>query len=72
MREIIEGFCGSMLIYLVLPDIDLSRIETVLVLIVGAIVCTSGIWTVQEIKEYQKRKRFRQLIRRTTLWKRQG
>lgn len=72
MREIIEGFIGSMAIYLFLPDVDLSRVETVLVLIVGTIVCTSGIWAVQEVKEYRKRKKFRQLIRRTTLWKRQG
>ena len=72
MREINEGFCGSMLIYLLLPEVDLSRIETILILLVGTMICTSGIWTVQEVKEYRKRKRFRRLIRRTTLWKRQG
>ena len=56
MREIIEGFAGSVVIYLVLPAVELSRIETVLILLVGTMVCASGIWTVREIREHRRRR----------------
>lgn len=70
MREVIKGFVFSLLIYLALPDVELTKIQVVLILIVGSVVSTAVIWKMQEIKEYRKRKKFRRLIRRTTLWKR--
>lgn len=67
----IGGILGSLLIYLLLPDVGLTKIETVLVLIVGWMISTAAIWWTQEqIERTQERKRreaFRDLIARTTL-----
>ena len=67
----IRGILGSLLIYLLLPDVGLTKIETVLVLIVGWMISTAAIWWAQEqIERTQERKRreaFRDLIARTTL-----
>ena len=71
MRELVRGMFGSLLIYLLLPDVGLTKIETILVLIVGWMVCTSVVWTIQELFWRRKRERmareFRKLIERTTL-----
>ena len=44
----IGGIMGSLLIYLLLPDVGLTKIETVLVLIVGWMISTATIWWAQE------------------------
>ena len=67
----IRGILGSLLIYLLLPDVGLTKVETVLVLIVGWMISTALIWWAQEqIERAQERKRreaFRDLIAKTTL-----
>lgn len=71
MREIVRGMWLSMLIYLCLPDVGLTKPQTVLILLVGWMFSTALIWWVQErIERLQERKRresFREQIRRTTL-----
>lgn len=71
MRELVRGILGSLLIYLILPDVGLTKIETVLVLIVGWMVCTTAVWTIQDLfwrwKRERRAKEFRKLIERTTL-----
>ena len=71
MKELIWGMIGSFLIYLALPDVGLTKPQTVLILIVGCGICTSAIWWIEDIAErrQQKRKgeRFREFLNRTTL-----
>ena len=55
--DYIKGFVGSLLIYAVLPDVGLNKAQTVLLLIVGFVICTATIWKAQELRErYDKRK----------------
>lgn len=67
----IRGILGSLLIYLLLPDVGLTKIETVLVLIVGWMISTAAIWWAQEqfarMQERKRREAFRDLIARITL-----
>lgn len=71
MKEIIKGMVGSMALYLVLPDVDLTKMQTVLILLVGCMLCTAAIWFVQEkveqYKEMRRRKDFHALIEMITL-----
>lgn len=71
MNEIIKGMACSMLIYLLLPDVPLTKMQTVLILIVGCMVCTSILWFIQEKMEerkfYKRRREFRELMERTTM-----
>lgn len=71
MREVIKGFVFSLLIYLALPDVELTKIQVVLILIVGSMVSTAAIWKVQEIterrREYRRREEFRQFLSKITL-----
>lgn len=71
MRALIGGIIGSLLIYLALPDVGLTKPQTVLILIVGWMISTALIWWVQEqIERSQERKRkddFRRLIAKITL-----
>ena len=71
MGEIIKGMCCSFVIYLLLPDVPLSKIQTVLILIVGCAISTAAIWWVQdkleERKFYKRRRQFRELVEKTTV-----
>lgn len=71
MSEIIKGMACSMIIYLLLPDVPLSKMQTILILIVGCMVCTAVIWWVQEkVQEhrfYKRRREFRELMEKTTM-----
>ena len=71
MTDIFKGFIGSMVLYLVLPDVGLTKIQTILLLIVGCMVCTALIWWVQEIRvryaERRRERRFREMLAKTTL-----
>lgn len=71
MREIFFGMLGSMALYLVLPDVELTKMQTILILIVGCMLCTAAIWLIQEkveqYKEMRRRKDFHALIETITL-----
>lgn len=71
MGDIIKGLFGSMLIYLCLPEVELTRPQTCLILIVGTMFCTAAIWWVQErierLQEKKRRGEFRRFLNRTTL-----
>lgn len=71
MKEMIRGMLLSMLVYLALPDVGLTKPQTVLVLLVGCGVFTALIWWGQDIMERRQKKRkgerFRDFLNRTTL-----
>lgn len=71
MREVIKGFVISLLIYLALPDVELTKIQVILILIVGSMVSTAVIWKMQEVmerrKERRRREEFRQFLGKITL-----
>ena len=71
MNDLIKGMIGSFLIYLALPDVGLTKPQTVLVLIAGCAVCTALIWWVQDMSERRQQKKrkgdFREFLRKTTL-----
>lgn len=71
MKEMIKGMLLSMLVYLALPDVGLTKPQTVLVLLVGCGVFTALIWWCQDImerrQERRKGERFRDFLNRTTL-----
>ena len=71
MGEIIKGMCCSMVIYLLLPDVPLTKMQTVLILIVGCAISTAVIWWVQEKvaahRFYKRKREFRELMERTTM-----
>lgn len=71
MREIIKGFVFSLLIYLALPDVELTKIQVVLILIVGSMVSTAVIWKVQEVierrRECRRWEEFRRFLSKITL-----
>lgn len=71
MNEMIRGMLLSMLVYLALPDVGLTKPQTVLVLLVGCGVFTALIWWGQDIMERRQKKRkgerFRDFLNRTTL-----
>lgn len=64
MREIIKGFVMSLVIYLLLPDVDLTKMQGVLILIVGSMFSTAAIWKAQEIIEHRRERRRREEFRR--------
>lgn len=71
MKEMIKGMLLSMLVYLALPDVGLTKPQTVLVLLVGCGAFTALIWWGQDIMERRQKKRkgerFRDFLNRTTL-----
>lgn len=76
MNDIAKGITGSLLIYLALPDVGLTKPQTVLVLIVGWMVSLSLIWAAQEVRERRRDKKrhrkFLALMQRVTLERRKG
>lgn len=62
--DYIKGFIGSLLIYAALPDIMLTKPQTVLILIVGFMICVASIWKIQEIMDrHEKAERLRKFKR---------